>query len=262
MSEMKLSVNHSMAMIALVHAGEVQVDAVEVVDKLSLAEIETAREALPGINFHFHQGRMHFTRKGVARLAKYLALCPQSPFISIHLAPLSFFITAPALQWQLYLPEPDEEKCIQRFIKQVKELKIQFKTPVILENMPALHPQKYRFESEPEVIRRVLEETGCQLLLDLAHARIAAEVRGMSGEEYLSALPLEHTVQLHLSGTRSKDGRLYDAHESLEEVDYTLLSWVLERVHPEWLTLEYFRENPDQVRQQLTRLRGYLPATV
>ena len=53
---------------------------------------------------------------------------------------------------------------------------------------------------------------------------------------------------------RQPDGRLYDAHEALNEEDYRLLEWTLERVQPEWLTLEYFREDPSALLEQLQRL--------
>lgn len=254
---MKLSVNHSKAVINLIQTGKVSVDAIETVPYISLDVIKEAQTALKGMDFHYHHGRMLFTRADKNKLSEYLAAAPQSPFISIHLAPLPAYITYPAMRWKLYLPEPNQEYCIKSFIEQVKRLKSEFSTPVILENMPALHPSKYRFESEPKVITRVLDETDCSLLLDLAHARIAAEVRNMPVEDYLAQLSLEKTVQIHLAGVRSRDGRLYDAHESLTETDYALLGWVLQRSHPRWLTLEYFYEYPDQVQEQLTRLKKF-----
>ena len=39
----------------------------------------------------------------------------------------------------------------------------QLNLPLILENMPALHPKRYLFESDPAVIGMVLEETNCAL---------------------------------------------------------------------------------------------------
>ncbi len=110
------------------------------------------------------------------------------------------------------------------------------------------------------VINRILEETGCDLLLDLSHARIAAQVLGMAVEDYVNLLPLEKVVQVHVSGVRERDGRLYDAHQSLQEEDYALLEWALTKVRPAWLTLEYFREDRDEIRQQLTRLKAIISA--
>lgn len=77
--------------------------------------------------------------------------------------------------------------------------------------------------------RSVLNETGAEMLLDLAHARVAAAFRQMPVTECLIRLPLEKVRQIHLSGVRVVAGELCDAHEILIEDDYHLLGWVLGR---------------------------------
>jgi uncharacterized protein (UPF0276 family) len=252
----KLSVNLSNALIDLVHAGEVQIDGVEAVIYLSPERVLEARAALPGMAFNFHAGRVGLEVSNRADLPRYLALCPDSPFISVHLAPLPMWITGTAMRSQVYLPQPPSEMLVKHFIHKVKRLQAQESLPVILENMAVLRPGKFRFESDPQVITRVLEETSCRMLLDLAHARIAAQERSMPVEDYLLALPLAKVAQVHVSGCRELDGVLYDAHQSLQEVDYALLEWVLPRVNPDWLTLEYFTEDREAVREQLNRLQS------
>jgi uncharacterized protein (UPF0276 family) len=191
-----------------------------------------------------------------ADLPRYLALCPEAPFISLHLAPLPMWITVAAMRAQVFLPQPPAAVLVRQFIRKVKRLQARETLPVILENMAVLHPGKYRFESDPQVITRVLEETGCRMLLDLAHARIAAQERVMPVEDYLLALPLDRVVQVHVSGYRERDGVLYDAHKTLQEADYALLKWVLPRVNPDWLTLEYFREDRKAVKEQVMKLKS------
>ena len=254
---MKLTANYSGALVDLVLTEQVQVDAIEWVDKLSLAEITSVRNKLPGIAFHFHPGRMIFSSQALAQLKGYLLACPETEDVSIHLAPLPALITFPALRWKLFLPEPESNAAIARFIKQIEWLQNQLDLPVILENLPVLHPTRYRFESEPTTIRAVLEATGCQLLLDLAHARIAAEAREVPVKDYLNQFPLELTRQIHLAGVRrdASNSRLYDAHESLMEEDYELLAWALTRTQPQLVTLEYFREDAEALKTQLTCLR-------
>ena len=256
--QMKLSVNHSSALVHLLIEGALSIDAIEMVDKVSPAEIAFARQSLPALETHYHQGRMLFNNKGYNHLANYLQLCPDSPFISIHLAPLPAYITFPALKWSVYLPEANRDRSVQRFIQQVKNAQKMFSLPIILENMPVLHPSKYFFESDPQVISEVLKETGCDMLLDLAHARISAEARHLSPEDYLASLPLENVVQVHLAGTRRVNGLLTDAHDTLEEADYRLLGWTLQRCQPKWLTLEYFREERGAVKLQIERLQHFL----
>lgn len=249
-----LSVNYSNAAVNLIQNGKITVDAIEAVDKVSDDEIIAAKQLLPKIEMHYHQGRMFFTKRGIRKLDHYLRLCPQSPFISIHLAPLPASITTPALRWNLYLPQPNIEFLIKRFIRQINNLKKLFSKPVILENMPILHPTRYRLESDPTVISRILHETQLGMLLDLTHARISAEARKIPVEKYLEQLPLEKVKQIHVTGSRRKEGFLYDAHEQLEPYDYDLLGWTLGIIEPEWLTLEYFKEESDAVYEQVSKL--------
>ena len=255
---MNFSVNYSEALITLLRASAVEIDAIEWVDKLEPSLIARTRAEFPELAFHFHPGRMHASQKWLAHLQAYLQACPETPFVSIHLAPLPALWTQARMQRGWLLPGPIPAFAIQRFIKDVRRLQHQVKLPVILENMPSLHTKRYRFESEPAVITRVLEETQTGLLLDLAHARIAARARGISPQEYITALPLERTQQIHLAGVREgPDGWLYDAHEPLMEEDYQLLAWTLERTKPQLLTLEYFREDPQALSSQISRLQTY-----
>ena len=72
--------------------------------------------------------------------------------------------------------------------------------------------------------------------------------------DYLNQLPLEHVTQIHLSGPRENNGRLFDAHEPLQEEDYRLLEFTLGKCAPQVVTLEYVRE-PEALRAQIRRLR-------
>jgi uncharacterized protein (UPF0276 family) len=58
----------------------------------------------------------------------------------------------------------------------------------------------------PDVIRRVIEEAGCDFLLDITHVRLAANSLGMEEWAYLSALPLERTREIHVSGVQMYEG--------------------------------------------------------
>lgn len=256
----QISMNLSHALVDLVQKGVVPLDAIEVVDKVPVERIRQAQAQLPGFPFHLHAGRAGLEWFLQKKLARHLEVCPQTPVISVHLVPLPFAITWLAMKAKVYLPQPPTQMLVRNYIKKVKRLKASQSLPVILENIAVLHPKKYLMETNPMVINRILEETGCDLLLDLSHARIAAQVLGMAVEDYVNLLPLEKVVQVHVSGVRERDGRLYDAHQSLQEEDYALLEWALTKVRPAWLTLEYFREDRDEIRQQLTRLKAIISA--
>jgi hypothetical protein len=117
--------------------------------------------------------------------------------------------------------------------------------------------QGYEFEAQPPQIADVLQEAGCGFVLDISHARVAANVLSLDVQDYLQSLPLERVQQVHVSGPRLHNGRLVDVHESLQQVDYALLDFVLARTQPQVVTLEYIRER-QPLREQLVRLRGML----
>ena len=254
----KLSVNLSKALIGLVQTGQVHIDAIETVEAVPVAVIQHAKAQLPDMPFHLHAGRTGLEWFNHGALRHLLILCPQSPWISWHLAPLPALVTFATLRHGIKLPHAPAERLIRRFIRKVKRLQVDIGRPVILENMPVLPSGRDLFESDPTVISRVIEETGSRLLLDLAHSRIAAQSRRIPVEEYLLSLPLNKVVQVHLAGVREQAGKLYDAHQSLQEADYALLEWLLPRIRPQWATLEYFREDAPELHSQLTQLRAIL----
>jgi uncharacterized protein len=97
----------------------------------------------------------------------------------------------------------------------------------------------------PEVIAKVVRDTGCRFLLDLAHVACTVRYFGADVESYIAALPLNQLAELHVSGTRlGSDGRWHD-HHSMGEHDWPLLKWALERIRsddwprPRLITFEY-----------------------
>jgi hypothetical protein len=117
----------------------------------------------------------------------------------------------------------------------------------------------------PQVIRRVVEETGCGFLFDLSHARLAAQTLAMDIEEYVGGLPVVHTREIHVTGIQRLEGRwlekarragveseiireragtLFD-HLPMTEPDWQFFTWSMEQIQanqwgqPELVTFEY-----------------------
>lgn len=127
------------------------------------------------------------------------------------------------------------------------------KVSVLLENIEPIG--QYHWWCQAEWIGHICLKTRCDFLLDLGHARVAAEALEMDVQEYIIRLPLQRIRQIHVSGVRRKAGKLFDAHELLEEEDYRLLEWMLERTQPEMVTLGYAR-NWEALGEQLIQLRA------
>jgi uncharacterized protein (UPF0276 family) len=250
--------NPSPGLAALYQARQVSLDGIECTSFNAPSQIERMHADYTGLRFQFHASNLGRTLFSQFRLKRYQQVCPDSPWVSIHFSPVPSWAVFPALKFGLRLPLPASERMEKRFARKVVRLKTALSLPVILENMPVDRVLNTLMESAPGMIRDVLNEVDIDMLLDLAHARVAADFRQMPVEEYLLQLPLHRVRQIHLSGVRRVDGKLQDAHETLVEEDYRLLSWALTRTKPDVVTLEYFKADQEALREMLTRLRQVL----
>jgi uncharacterized protein (UPF0276 family) len=256
----RLTANLSDPLLELIRDGEAPIDGVEVGPWFSLSQIRAHRAALPDMPFTLHGGdlieRVGWIPGAIARIAAYVR-CTGSPWVSMHLTlwPPGFVWLMLKRGWRMPLPDPT--RATRRFVRQARRLARALPVPVLLENIEPLPFDGYDFEVRTERIVQVLEETDSGLVLDIGHARVSAAALGMDDRDYLGGLPTERVAQIHVSGPRVRDGRLVDAHEPLQEIDYALLDYVLARSTPRMVTLEYIRER-DPLREQLLRLRDAL----
>jgi uncharacterized protein (UPF0276 family) len=244
---------------ALLSLTPIPVDAVEVGTWFTVEQIRAYRERLPGTPFHFHAAdwieNVGMTLDWANPFRDYLSSA-QSSWISVHISVWEAGQMA-RLKRGERVPLPDPEQSSRALIRKVCQLQDAVRLPVLIENVEPLPLDGYDFWAQPDFIRGVVEQTGCDFLLDTGHARISAERLGMEVERYIQRLPLEKLVQIHVSGPRQVGGRLEDVHETLQEVDYDLFAGLLSRFQPQVVTLEYIRESP-ALREQLMRLQGMI----
>ena len=260
----QLTTNLSDPLLELIHRNKAPIDAVEVGPWFTVQQIRDYRQMLPELPFYFHGGdlieRVGLVPGTISRIAAYLH-CTESPWASMHIT-----MWLPGMVWLMLqrgwrMPLPHPERAAQRFVQRVRRLARSIQVPVLLENTEPLPFDGYDFEVQTERITHVLEEAECGFVLDIAHARVSAAVLGVDVYKYLTGLPLKRLMQIHVSGPRMRDGRLVDMHEPLQETDYALLNFVLERTQPQVVTLEYTRER-QALQEQLFRLRGILDSRI
>jgi uncharacterized protein (UPF0276 family) len=136
---------------------------------------------------------------------------------------------------------------------------------VIVENIPFFGDWGPLIAALPQFISRVIGETGCGFLLDLAHARLAARYFGISASEYVGALPTDRIREIHITGVQHIDehwvelarqagvteeviqnfaGKVMD-HLPMTEADWEFFAWAMEQIHsgawarPWVVTFEY-----------------------
>jgi hypothetical protein len=91
---------------------------------------------------------------------------------------------------------------------------------VAIENDHDFGGRRPRAAILPHVLCSVLEATGCGLVLDLAHAQLAARSLGMEARDYVTALPTHRLRELHVSGVQRLEGRwLARVRQAVDEGD-------------------------------------------
>ncbi len=139
-----------------------------------------------------------------------------------------------------------------------------------------------------ETVGQVIFETGCGLLLDISHARLAAWSLGMDAQEYIQGLPVKQIREIHVTGIqrfagewvqlvreatgaehiiRQYEGQLLD-HLPMTDADWRFFSWAMENARsgqwgkPRIVSFEYGGvgslfaavTNRDALAEQIPRL--------
>lgn len=113
--------------------------------------------------------------------------------------------------------------------------------PVALENLD-YHPSgAYEYVCQPDFINQIFREyPDLYLLLDIAHASISAmallggdpQNRLDITKNYLTLLPLDRVIEIHINSPTFENGQLLDSHFPIDFVEVKLLSWLLSRGLP------------------------------
>lgn len=230
---MKLAANGYSELYSLLEQGDVPIDYIKCpVSPNSSPEVERALAYRPVVLHCWGPPGYSATRPEIPEpaLLTELAASSSTPFLSVHLD---------------YKPDTDGEKTQTEVLAHVRQevtkLKALAHKDVLLENVP-YYPwhSSPLWATDPDFITEAVSSSDASLLIDTAHARVAAWHRGVSAKDYIAALPLERAREIHVSGPRMSDEGLRDRHMALTSEDYELIDFVLERAPKvELITIEY-----------------------
>jgi Uncharacterized protein conserved in bacteria len=114
-------------------------------------------------------------------------------------------------------PVPYTREALKVFVKNISRVQRKIRTPLILENITYLVRFPSSEMSEAEFIRRVLEETGCGMLLDVTNLYVNSVNFNFDWRAFLDEIPNERVVQLHFVGSHRHWKFLIDAHADRTE---------------------------------------------
>jgi len=255
---MQLAVNYSLPLARLIKDDSIRVDLIKCPDWEGMLD-EASLYGPITIHFDLKAGLGRTFGLNFERIKAFKEKTA-TPHVNTHLvAPPNFDHTDPI----------ERSKINTLWREEISQMTDYFgPTGVALEHFPFTEKTPHlRYATDSQVFTNVIRDTNCMLLLDLAHARITANALGIDVKKYISNLPVDRLVEMHITGTKFYNGVLED-HFELDEEDWALLEWALSRIRsgawrkPEILAFEYggigevfvWRTKQDVLREQVPRL--------
>jgi uncharacterized protein (UPF0276 family) len=130
--------------------------------------------------------------------------------------------------------------------------------PILLENISYYFEYPDSTLSEVEFIGRVLDRSGCFLLLDLENLHLNATNHGYDAHGFIDALKPGQVRGVHVAGGVTAEGLLIDTHDRpVPAAVFDLLAYLLQRHAPDTIVLERDQDldRLDEVFLDVARLR-------
>lgn len=256
---MQFALNYSLAAAKLFQERRIQIDLFKCPD-WDDAVAEASRIAPVYVHFRYQAGRGEIDPSGFERVEHLLEIT-ETAFVNTHFSPLAVLTGEP----------PDVELAVNEAKKDLRLLGDRFGIErVTVENIPWLsfEPRFSTVVASTGALGRVIRESGAGLLLDIAHARLAAENMSMSAKDYIMELPVDRLREVHVTGVgpRAQGGRI--DHMPMTAEDWELFDWTIDQIRsgcfaePQVVTCEYggigepFASNTSEevLREQIPRM--------
>ena len=193
----------------------------------------------------------------VARNADFVQRINASWF-SDHLS----FTKVPEIDLGTLIPLWFTEEVVETVVKNIMTVKSALPdTLFLVENITYYFSMAKNEMSEAEFITRILELTGCGLLLDLENVYINSYNLKFDPYAFLDDLPLERVVQIHIAGHGAPADMILDTHDHpVSQEVWELLEYVVKRSPVRSILLERDDESPSfgGIMEELAHARRIL----
>ena len=119
---------------------------------------------------------------------------------------------------------------------------------IAVENNNYFPTEAYQMVTDGDFITQIVEENDLEFLFDIAHAKITAHNRSLDYSDYLKTLPIDRTVQIHISRYEIKNGLARDAHKLPDEKTWQEVKILLDKIPVRYATIEYYKDYDGLVR--------------
>ncbi len=111
------------------------------------------------------------------------------------------------------LPVPYTQEGLKHIVSRIKQVQDYLEMPIALENPSTYLEFKNSQMPEAEFIARMVEDSGCELLLDVNNVYVTCFNHRLDCKTYIDSLPLNSVKQIHLSGHTNKGTHIIDTHD-------------------------------------------------
>ncbi len=143
------------------------------------------------------------------------------------------------------LPLPYTEESLRIVADNVARAQDAFGRQILIENPSAYMTFPETTMDEPAFLARLVEKTGCGLLLDINNVYVSASNSGFNAGAYLRALPAQAIGEIHLAGHVAEDGLLIDTHSApVKQQVWDLFASTVGRIGPKPTLIEWDLDVP------------------
>ncbi len=128
------------------------------------------------------------------------------------------------------LPVPYTEEALKHIITRIKQVQDYLGRPIAFENPSTYLEFKTSYIPEAEFLAHMVNESGCNLLLDVNNVYVSCFNHRLDPQKYIDALPLNKVAQIHLSGHSNMGTHIIDTHDDhvVDEV-WSLYRYVINK---------------------------------
>ena len=144
------------------------------------------------------------------------------------------------------LPLPYTEEALRIVADSVTRAQDAFGRQILIENPSAYVTFPAATMDEPTFLARLLDKTGCGLLLDINNVYVSGANSSFDAGAYLRALPAHAIGEIHLAGHVAADGLLIDTHSApVKREVWDLYASTLARIGPRPTLIEWDLDVPE-----------------
>ncbi|MGD9486380.1 MAG: DUF692 domain-containing protein [Calditrichaceae bacterium] len=159
------------------------------------------------------------------------------------------------------LPIPFREDAVRHVVERIRQVQDFLERPIAIENVSYYTPVAAEM-AEETFIRSIVEESGCNLLLDVNNIYVNAFNHQYDAKKFLGQLPLEKVVYIHMAGHEQVSPDLIiDTHgQPIIDPVYDLFEWTIDHVRPVPVLLERDYNIPgfEALQEELGRLQNIM----